>query len=70
MEGGELTLEVLEKNFPNSSRWNNVTEFLEWFLEQGEDAKGQFYIGLDDGNYFVATITQEVVRKLLEEGKE
>lgn len=66
MEGGKITLEILDSKFPYMG-FETAVEFLEWWLSANEPKYGQMYIKQDDGNYFVVTMTPDVARKLLEE---
>lgn len=67
MEGGRLTFEIFSKQFPYEM-WTDPLEFLDWFIRK--DTYGQMYVKQDDGNFFVCTLTPEVAKRLLEEGKE
>jgi hypothetical protein len=65
-DGGELTLEILQHQFPYMG-FEDPIDFLEWFLK-GDSEIAQLWIKQDDGNYFLATVTPEVAEKLIKEG--
>ena len=67
-DGGKLTLEILEQQFPYMG-FDTAREYLEWFIDTGNDFN-QLWMKLDDGNWFIATITPEVAEHLLKEGED
>ena len=64
-DGGKLTLDILQQQFPYMG-FDTAKEYLRWFLNTGS-ARAELWVKLDNGNWFIATITPEVAEHLLKE---